>query len=52
MEGQKVVGREGYGGEMTLYICWGGFLEECPGGSYITRREERLCVSEGKHGCA
>jgi len=32
MEGENAIGGGGYGREMTLYICWGGLLEEGSGG--------------------
>ena len=39
MEGENAVGGSGCGMEMTFYICWGGLLEEGPGG--------KLCYQEG-----
>ena len=36
MEGQNAAAGDGCAREMTLYVCWGDFLEEGVGGSYVT----------------
>ena len=52
MEGQNAIGGGGCRREMTLYICWGGLLEEGPAGKLRYQGEGRLCVVEGEHRCA
>ena len=46
MERQNAAAGGGCTREMTLYICWEGFLEEGAGGSHVTMAKGRLCVGE------
>ena len=42
MEGQNAIGGVGCSREMTLYIRWGGLLEEGPGGKLCYQGREKI----------